>query len=145
MTPDATVYVMLAVVPEYVMLPDSVGVANCFTNVCVTDAALSRPSALASATTVMSSGKTASVNATTNDAVFEPVLTVLDTTVVIGSLVTVLNCEKVPPYPRFVPFPEFRKTIGALPVGNAPVGPSATGRPLLETNLWMLLDRVGST
>jgi hypothetical protein len=93
----------------------------------------------------MSSGETASTNATTNDAVFEPVLTVLDTTVVVGSLVTVLYCEKIPPYPLFVPFPEFRKTIGELPVGNAPVGPSATGRPLLEMNLLMLLDMVGST
>ena len=27
-TPDDTVYVMLAVVPEYVMLPDSVGAVN---------------------------------------------------------------------------------------------------------------------
>jgi hypothetical protein len=45
---------MLAVVPEYVMLPDSVGVANCFSKVCDTDAALSRPSALPSATTTTS-------------------------------------------------------------------------------------------
>jgi hypothetical protein len=42
---------MLAVLPEYVMLPDSVGAANCFSNVCVTDAALTRPAELARATT----------------------------------------------------------------------------------------------
>jgi hypothetical protein len=53
-TPVATVYVMLAVVPEYVMLPDSVGAANCFNNVCAVDAALSRPTALARATTTTS-------------------------------------------------------------------------------------------
>jgi hypothetical protein len=121
------------------------GAANCFSKVCAADAALSRLAALARATTVMSSGETASVNATTNDAVFVPVLTVLDTMVVIGSLVTVFCCEKFPPDPLFVPFPEFRKTIGVLPVGNAPVGPSATGRPLLEMNLRMLLDMLGST
>jgi hypothetical protein len=135
---------MLAVFPEYVMLPDMVGATNCFSNVCVA-AALSRPTALAAATNIMSNGDavSASVNATTNDAVFVPVLTVLVVTLTpVDIVVTVLYCEKFPPYPLFVPFPEFRKTIGALPVGNEPVGPKSTGRPF-EMNL--LIDVVGST
>jgi hypothetical protein len=53
LTPDATAYVMLAVLPEYAMLPDSVGAANCANKVCWTDSALSRPLALPSATTMM--------------------------------------------------------------------------------------------
>ena len=39
-TPEATVYVMLAVLPEYVMLPDSVGLAKLPTNASGADAAL---------------------------------------------------------------------------------------------------------
>ena len=62
---------MLAVVPEYVMLPDSVGAANCFSNVCVADAALSRPAALPSATTTTFNGEFASVNGTVIVAVNE--------------------------------------------------------------------------
>ena len=70
-TPVATVYVMLAVVPEYVMLPDSVGAANWFSNVCGADAALSRPLALPSATTTRFNGDSASVNGTVIVAVNE--------------------------------------------------------------------------
>ena len=44
---------MLAVVPEYVMLPDRVGTANCLIKVCVADAALFRPTALPKATNTM--------------------------------------------------------------------------------------------
>ena len=50
-TPESTLYVMLAVLPEYVMLPDNVGAANCFSKVCATDAALTRPAELVRATT----------------------------------------------------------------------------------------------
>ena len=64
-TPAATVYVMLAVLPEYVMLPDSVGAANCANKVCWADAALSLPLALPSATTTM---LTVSVSANEMDA-----------------------------------------------------------------------------
>ena len=62
-TPEPTVYVMLAVVPEYVMLPDN-GAANCLSKVCVADAALSRPLALPNATITMPSGESAFVNGT---------------------------------------------------------------------------------
>jgi hypothetical protein len=69
-TPEATVYVMLAVVPEYVMLPDRVGTANCLIKVCVADAALFPPTALLKAIATMSSGESASVNGTVIAAVF---------------------------------------------------------------------------
>ena len=59
---------MFAVFPDYVMLPDSVGAANCFSKVCVTDAALSRPDELAIATTTIF---TVSVNGTVMVAVNE--------------------------------------------------------------------------
>jgi hypothetical protein len=50
-----TEYVMLAVLPEYVTLPDSVGASYCPTKVCATDGKLSRPmSLLVRATTTMS-------------------------------------------------------------------------------------------
>ena len=39
-TPEATAYVILAVLPEYVMLPDSVGLAKLPTNASGADAAL---------------------------------------------------------------------------------------------------------
>ena len=65
-TPDCTAYVMLAVLPEYVMLPDIVGAAYCTNKDCVADAALSRPLALPSATTTM---LTFSVSTTEMDAV----------------------------------------------------------------------------
>jgi hypothetical protein len=53
-TPEFTEYVMLAVLPEYVTLPDSVGAAYCPTKVCATDGKLSRPmSLLVRATTTM--------------------------------------------------------------------------------------------
>jgi hypothetical protein len=68
-TPVATVYVMLAVFPEYVMLPDSVGAANCFSKVCVTDASLTRPDKLATANTTIFNGDIASVNDTAMVAV----------------------------------------------------------------------------
>ena len=52
-TPGFTEYVMLAVVPEYVTLPDNVGAAYCPIKVCATDGKLSRPLALIRATTTM--------------------------------------------------------------------------------------------
>jgi hypothetical protein len=53
-TPEFTEYVMLAVLSEYVTLPDSVGAAYCPTKVCATDGKLSRPmSLLVRATTTM--------------------------------------------------------------------------------------------
>ena len=54
-TPESTVYVMLAVYDPvltkvYVVLPD-MGTVNFFRKVCVTDAALSRPDGFSTATT----------------------------------------------------------------------------------------------
>jgi hypothetical protein len=56
------VYVRVAVVPEYVMLLDNVGAANCLSKGFATDAALTRPTELAKANTTMSSGAAASSN-----------------------------------------------------------------------------------
>jgi hypothetical protein len=53
-TLGCTEYVMLAVLPEYVTLPDSVGASYCPTKVCATDGKLSRPLSLVRATTTMS-------------------------------------------------------------------------------------------
>jgi hypothetical protein len=64
-TPDCTAYVMLAVLPEYVMLPDSVGAAYCAINVCVADAALARPLEFKATTTMLM----VSVSAIDTDAV----------------------------------------------------------------------------
>jgi hypothetical protein len=80
LTPDSTVYVMLAVVSEYVMLPDN-GAANCLSKVCVADAALSRPTALPDATTTM---LMVSVSVTDTDALVP--LTEVVTPVVITAL-----------------------------------------------------------
>lgn len=52
-TRGCTEYVMLAVLPEYVTLPDSVGASYCPTKVCATDGKLSRPVSLVRATTTM--------------------------------------------------------------------------------------------
>ena len=68
-TPDSTLYVMVAVLPEYVMLPDSVGAANAPTNVCGADATLTRPAELATANTTMFIGDISSVNDTAMVAV----------------------------------------------------------------------------
>jgi hypothetical protein len=82
-TPESTMYVMLTVfpeIPEYVMLPDNVGAANCLSKICVVDAA--RPAELPKATITMLSGETAFVNGTVNDTVvpllFDSEITVSD-------------------------------------------------------------------
>jgi hypothetical protein len=115
-TPADTVYVMLAVVPEYVTpLPDSVGAANCFSNVCVADAALSRPAALPSATTTTFNGEFASVNGTVIVAVNEVMELVAPETGVLSD--AFLTCTAVTPVatvyvmlavvPEYVTIPEF--------------------------------------
>jgi hypothetical protein len=55
---------MVAVFPEYVMLPDNVGAANCLSKVRVADAALSRLFELPKAIATMSSDGSASMNGT---------------------------------------------------------------------------------
>ena len=84
-TPDSTLYVMVAVLPEYEMLPDIVGAVYCTSNDCWTDAGLSRPLRLPTATTTMF---TLSVNVTLIVAV------VPDTDVVLRTLLsdTFLTC-----------------------------------------------------
>jgi hypothetical protein len=52
-TPDATVYVILAVFPEYATEFDNTGLAYWIIKSCASDAALSRPFAFSSATTTM--------------------------------------------------------------------------------------------
>jgi hypothetical protein len=53
LTPEATVYVMMATLSEYVMLPDSVGLAKLASNASGADAALWLPLALPCAITTM--------------------------------------------------------------------------------------------
>jgi hypothetical protein len=69
LTPAATVYVMLAVynpalTTVYTGSLVFTGMANCFSNVCDADAALSRPTELPDATTTTLNGDSASVNGT---------------------------------------------------------------------------------
>jgi hypothetical protein len=54
-TPESTVYVMDAVLPEYAMPPNNTGAVNCLINVCVADATLSLPVELDWATTTKTS------------------------------------------------------------------------------------------
>jgi hypothetical protein len=106
---------MFAVFPEYVMLPDSVGAANCFSKVCATDAALSRPDELAIATTTIF---TVSVNGTVMVAVNELMeLVTPDTTELSDAFRT---CTSVTPaatvYVMLAVFPEYvtELNVGAV-------------------------------
>ena len=80
---------MVAVFPEYEMLPDIVGAVNRASKVCWADAELSRPTELASATTVTFNGDSAFLIGTLTIALPPD-------TVTGASAGTTFTCEMVP-------------------------------------------------
>jgi hypothetical protein len=119
-TPDATAYVMLAVLPEYAMLPDSVGAAYCANKVCWADAALSRPLALPSATTMMFAF---SVSAIEMDALVP--LTEVVTPVAMTSPLAFRTCTAVTPdataYVMLAVLPEYAMLPDSVGAANCAI------------------------